>query len=312
MTPGERITTITQIAAGLAERTWEEIDLVLDQFGFPTADDWPNNGRNSYVVAHIKNGKDDDLIALHDYVRQGEPSALTPGPGARDETAGGVWDPGYFRLFISHSSKQSEEVGALKVALRRHAVDGFVAHDDIEPTEEWQEVIEGALQSCEAVVAYLTPDFHPSKWTDQEIGVALARNVLIVPIRKGELPYGFMAKYQALPGANKLGPRLAEDLVSILEGHKLTAARFAEARKIVLPLLAIEDLERADTYNEATAAYQRVLAIPEAHLTFDHLGRIEEATKRNGQLRAQWNWGKTTVADEAMALVHRLRDDIPF
>ena len=38
------------------------------------------------------------------------------------------------------------------------------------------------------MTVYLTDDFHPSLWTDQEVGVALARAVLVIPIRKGATP----------------------------------------------------------------------------------------------------------------------------
>ena len=94
-------------------------------------------------------------------------------------------------------------MGALRDALRPFAISGFVAHEDINPTEEWRDVIESALRTCEAMAAYVTPDFHPSHWTDQEVGVCLARAVLIIPIRRGTTPYGFMGKYQALSGGTK-------------------------------------------------------------------------------------------------------------
>ena len=55
----------------------------------------------------------------------------------------------------------------------------------------------------DALIAILTPGFNESKWTDQEIGVAIGRKVPIVPIRIGLDPYGFIGKYQALQGAGR-------------------------------------------------------------------------------------------------------------
>src|SRR4051794_7038312 len=40
MTPGERVSLITTIAASLAERTWTDLELTLEAFGFPVSDFW--------------------------------------------------------------------------------------------------------------------------------------------------------------------------------------------------------------------------------------------------------------------------------
>ena len=78
-------------------------------------------------------------------------------------------------------------------------MDGFVAHEDIEPTAEWKDVIEAALHSCDAMCALLTVDFPKSPWCDQECGVVTARGIVIVPVDLGKKPYGFVNKFQALP-----------------------------------------------------------------------------------------------------------------
>ena len=52
----------------------------------------------------------------------------------------------------------------------------------------------------DALAAILTPGFNESKWTDQEVGVAVGRGSLIIPIRKGMNPYGFIGKYQGMQG----------------------------------------------------------------------------------------------------------------
>jgi hypothetical protein len=51
--------------------------------------------------------------------------------------------------------------------LRSFGVSAFVAHENIEPTK-WQDEIEKALLSMNALAAILMPGFHESKWTDQE------------------------------------------------------------------------------------------------------------------------------------------------
>ena len=115
----------------------------------------------------------------------------------------GLWGDGAPRVFISHVAKDKEFAARLKVSLGSHGMASFVAHEDIEPMREWEMEIERALFSMNVLVALLTEGFSESKWTDQEVGVAVGRRVPIVPIRMGKDPYGFMAKYQAIPGSER-------------------------------------------------------------------------------------------------------------
>ena len=121
----------------------------------------------------------------------------TPAEQFEDATAG-IWTPDKVRLFISHTSRHRQEVGRLAAALNDIGFSCFVAHDVIEPSRDWQDVIEIALSTCDALLAVITPDFHESSWTDQEVGWALGRQVVVVPGRAGALPYGFFGAYQAL------------------------------------------------------------------------------------------------------------------
>lgn len=109
-----------------------------------------------------------------------------------------VWRPDGYRVFLSHKAEVKKETAELKAQLELFGISGFVAHEDISPTREWQDEIECALRSMDAFVALLTEKFRDSKWTDQEVGFALGRDVPIIAIRLGEDPYGFIGKFQAL------------------------------------------------------------------------------------------------------------------
>jgi len=74
----------------------------------------------------------------------------------------------------------------------------FVAHLSIRPTREWQDEIERALFSMDALIALLTKDFQKSNWTDQEISIALGRKVPVIPLKIEKSPYGFIGKIQAI------------------------------------------------------------------------------------------------------------------
>jgi hypothetical protein len=110
-----------------------------------------------------------------------------------------IWGDSGYRVFLSHKSEVKAETGGLKKNLELYGISAFVAHADIEPTEEWQKEIENALMTMQAFVALMTPQFHDSKWTDQEVGYALARGVPLIAAKMGLDPYGFIGKFQALP-----------------------------------------------------------------------------------------------------------------
>ncbi len=98
-------------------------------------------------------------------------------------------------VFISHSYEDRKLAGTIKEALARYGVKAFIAHEDIDPTVEWQDAILQALKNCKALIALLTHNFESSKWTDQELGVAVAFGKFIVPISVELVPYGFIGKY---------------------------------------------------------------------------------------------------------------------
>jgi hypothetical protein len=109
-----------------------------------------------------------------------------------------IWGEGGYRVFLSHKANVKSKATALKEALSLFGITAFVAHKDVKPTKKWQDEIENALFSMDALVALMTKDFHESYWTDQEIGVAFGREIPIISIKLGQDPYGFIGKFQAL------------------------------------------------------------------------------------------------------------------
>jgi TIR domain len=149
-------------------------------------------------------------------------ASIGPRPKPADAEVRHIWEDGVFRLFLSHVSAHKVAVAKLKSELQVRGISAFVAHEDITPSHEWQSEIELALRSMHALAALLTPDFHPSNWTDQEVGFALGKGVLVVPVRLGCDPYGFIGKVQGLSGSLDQPVRLASLLSAILLNHQLT------------------------------------------------------------------------------------------
>ncbi|TAL70333.1 MAG: toll/interleukin-1 receptor domain-containing protein [Bacteroidetes bacterium] len=117
----------------------------------------------------------------------------------QDNAINRIWsNSSNFRLFLSHKAEFKEEVSKLKINLNKFGICCFIAHEDIEPTQEWQNEIENALFSSDALLALMTDKFHESNWTDQEIGIAIGRGIPIISLKLGTVPYGFIGKYQAL------------------------------------------------------------------------------------------------------------------
>lgn len=111
-----------------------------------------------------------------------------------------LWGGSGLRFFISHSHVDKLRAAELKEHLENLGAQAFVTHEDIQPTQHWPEEMRHALDSMHVLVALLTKDFRKSKWTDQEVGYAIASEVPVIPVRLGISPYGFMSEVQALRG----------------------------------------------------------------------------------------------------------------
>lgn len=147
-------------------------------------------------------------------------------PPIQNET--NFWNSGNFKVFIAHIAKHKRAAGKLQNALIRYNISSFVAHSDIEPTREWENEILNALNASDGLVTLLHKGFHESKWTDQEIGIGVGRGLLVLSISFGESPYGFMGRYQALPGMGKSYEQLAEEIYRIFLTHRLSRRRMTE------------------------------------------------------------------------------------
>jgi hypothetical protein len=189
-----------------------------------------------------------------------------------------IWEPETLRLFLTHVSAHKEAVTQMKNSLLNYGISGFVAHEDIEPNLEWQNEIELALGSMHALCALLTPEFHQSNWTDQEVGFALGRNVPVLSIRLGMSPYGFIGKNQGLRGnLNSLHPT-AGAIAEILLKESRT--------KIVMRDSLVAALERAKTF--ATAKQVATMLATVTGFSPAQLERLRTACSENSQVSGSW------------------------
>ena len=126
------------------------------------------------------------------------------------------WDQGGVLAFLSHSSESKGEAAELRDSLQKLGITIFVAHEDIAPAQEWQDVILKALDTMQMMILLLTPRFGDSAWTNQEVGFALCKRIPIVSIGMGSDPAGFIGKYQSMSGVGKPAWKIANDVFQML------------------------------------------------------------------------------------------------
>ena len=265
MTASERVNLIKEISSVMSTEDWSLIDLTLRQFNFETLETY-NGDSFHYLLQQLESGQDSDILSLATHLKielNTTESELNPG----------FWREGYFKLFISHLSSEKIRANDLKDILENYAISGFVAHTDIEPTKVWQNEIEIALRTCDALLALMTPKFHESNWTDQEIGIALGRDLLIVPARLGRDPYGFIGKFQAI--TDKRDDLLAEELLISLIKNKKTNKKMAYALMTMF--------ENSNTFADA----KRNIALVRKIEYWDDklIDRLKQSKDNNSQIR---------------------------
>lgn len=227
-------------------------------------------------------------VVISPHMEESEPTGA--GEATTAEVVPAFWTPGYFRLFLSHPSAVKKGAHAVKEALAEYQIAAFVAHDDIEPTREWQAEIESALRTMDALAGVLTPDFIASKWCDQEVGFALGRGKLVVPLRAGADPHGFLGKHQGLLIRGVKPADIASELFAILIRHELSSARMADA--VIERLTKATSWERA---KQATALIEQV-----AVLNRGQVAKLAQAPEVNEEVA-----GAFTVPDRIQALISR-------
>lgn len=270
MKVSERIKLIKSIAEFLADENWRIIDLTLRQFGLPTADTWESGDRDGYVIEMINNATDAVLVDLAKHVGvAGEFESATEPDFWADS------DP---RIFICHLAKEKVCASSLRDEFEKFGVVGFVAHEDIEPSREWQNEIELALGTMDGLVALMHPGFHESKWTDQEIGVAIGRRVPIIPIKLGIDPYGFIGKYQAL-NASKMSPSdLALNVIELFASKPQIASKISRS--------LVGKLKRSPNWAKSKLLMDLIERCQQ--FTPEVLAELTNALEKNDQVSSAW------------------------
>jgi hypothetical protein len=264
-----RLKLIRQIAQKLGTESWTIINLTLEQFNMPVSRT-KRGEAVEYILRQISKGEDDALLDLArhleiDNVEQPSLSAPT------------FWKNGKVRLFISHLARKKDVATALRDELDKSGISGFVAHNDITPSREWQHEIELALDTCDAMVALMIDGFHKSQWTDHEVGFILGRKLPIIPVNMGEAPYGFISKFQAYKFHDV--PKLADTLFKLMLNDPRTTKKMS--------LALVQQFENSSSFASANSNLKllRKLRYWDSSL----VDRLKIASRKNDQIKGSFD-----------------------
>ncbi len=183
------------------------IDLILDEYKAPTHYYGDFDDKKSYCKFKISELETIELNDLLEYLQKRKNKVNNPG----------FWVENKIRIFISHLAKDKKKASMLASELLKYDLTSFVAHEDIEPNEEWLVKIEEALMTMDVLLVLITEGFKESNWTAQEIGFALGRGVPVISIKNGMDSFGFFGKRQAVVGTGRIAKDIIRDVVEIIK-----------------------------------------------------------------------------------------------
>ncbi len=117
---------------------------------------------------------------------------------------------------MSYYNANKNLAGNIKSFLESYGIEVFLAHEDIQPLAEWQDVIIQNLKGCDIFMPLLTRNFKQSEWTDQETGFAISLGKVIIPLQIDIPPYGFLGKYQGFKFNKSDEEKSCKDIIKLI------------------------------------------------------------------------------------------------
>jgi hypothetical protein len=293
----ERLELVDRIGRELQSiMSYAEIKTYLKAHGVDTAKATSNvNSKWVYSKDLLSGEAEDIILRIADELKVPHNHVVME-PGKVLEA--NFWEPFHLKLFLSHLSVFKVTTRELQKALRKFGISAFVAHVDIEPTREWQNEIEAGLYSMDALAAILMPGFKESDWTDQEIGVAIGRGVLVIPLIRGLTPYGFISKYQGLNVAGMNVSQVAQEMFRILVASPKTMTKMLSC--------LTETTIQATTEEDALFKLEQFKAI--RNLPTAHLIRLKESASTSSVLVS----GRSLIELNSLLSMYNIECIIPM
>ena len=177
------------------------------------------------------------------------------------------------KAFISYSHHDRQIAAQVKDYLKDYNIESFLAHEDINVSQEWKNRIIKELNQVSIFIPLLSDAFKKSEWAPQEIGFAYKkRNMLIIPLSIDETnPFGFISDIQGkkIPTNGDYYDLLVEPIIT----------RFPHA---IIPKL----IERLAGARDFRTAEKRMSALVSHFPEFDNAEILNfiDASIKNGQI----------------------------
>jgi hypothetical protein len=177
------------------------------------------------------------------------------------------------KVFISYSVKEKECAGKLKNILNYVGLESFLAHEDIDVSQEWANKILEEINQSSIFICLLSVNFLSSDYCLQETGIAASKqSVCIIPLSlDGSIPPGFLKKIQSSK-IDPERPKIEDLLPAIIKYDKKLANR-----------VLIETIKSAPNYRSAENYCQLIKPIL-AELSDEEAELLIEACKENDQV----------------------------
>lgn len=184
----------------------------------------------------------------------------------------------HVRIFLSYSTLDKIIIGKIKAKLEDIGLKVFVAHDDIEGGHEWEKAIIENVKASDIFVPILTKNYFSSDWTNQESGIAIAENKLVIPLSFENItPVGFVKRFQTIKFKGSI-EILCNQLILIIKKHPTYGQSLLESLINTLPRIASWD-EAGDKL--------RLIAEFE-NLNENQINEVIEQSTKNSQIFSSW------------------------
>lgn len=153
------------------------------------------------------------------------------------------------KAFISYHHDDRAVGGQIAELLSRLGITTFLAHEDIDVSEEWRIVLLSELRITDLFIPILTKNYYASVWCVQESGIAAGRKkTSFIPLSiDGTIPQGFFAHVQS----TCFDPK-TPTLVPLVKGAAKCDLKFTIEALITL-------IGRSGSYRTAEANFELIL-----------------------------------------------------
>ncbi len=269
MTQKELIDLIEKVAIELQDIfTTADINSYLRRFAIPGATQSAVSSKRIYVKGLLAEVKDETVLKIAEDL--GIPTLI----GANSAVAKKVETSSEPYAFISYQHEDRAHAAQIKALLRRIDVISFMAHEDIEVSDEWRARLLIELSKATMFIAVLSARYFASPWCVQESGIAAFRSdMVVVPLSvDGTTPLGFLGHFQA----KKIDPRtltLRDLLPSFLRRDRASGLD-----------IAVRIVGKSTSYWDAEANFEALLPHQES-LTDSQIKKLLEFAASNEQVQ---------------------------